>query len=125
MISYKSAKNLVSYFTTIEDVMALVRVEYESNLKIGKDEMPKMQRVCLIEINYYPKDIGEKPIVTLEIDTLFGDKEEGGKRVEFDLSTCADGNNDLKIEQQRANLVKEIAERIVAAMDWEWLEEER
>ena len=125
MINYKSAKNLVSYFTTIEDVMALVRVEYETNTEIGKDEMPKMQRVCLIEINYYPKDIGKKPIVTLEIDTLFGDKEEGGKRVGFDLSTCAEEDNDPEIEQQRANLVLEIARRIALAMDWEWLEEER
>ncbi len=125
MISYKSAKNLVSYFTTIEDVMALVRVEYEPNPEIGKDEMPKMQQVCLIEINYYPKDIGKEPIVTLEIDAFSDDKEAGGKCVGFDLSACADENNDPEIEQQRANLVLEIARRIALAMDWEWIEEER
>lgn len=122
MINYKSAKNLVSYFTTIEDVMALVRVDYEKNQEIGKDEMPKMQEVRLIEINYYPKDMGKEPIVTLEIDTLYPDKDEGGKRVGFNLSTCADENNDPEFELQRSHLVKEIAERIWTAMDWEWLE---
>ena len=131
MINYQSAKNLVSYFTTIEDVIALVRVEYEPNPEIGKDEMPEAQEVCLIKINYYPEDMENpsitedmknSPIAMLKIDACFDDKETGGKCVGFDLSTCADENNYPEIEQQRANLVLKIAGRIENAMDWEWLE---
>lgn len=122
MINYKSAKNLVSYFTGIEDTMARVRVEYETNPEIGKDEMPKMQEVCMIGIDYYSKDMEKEPIVTLEINAFFDDKKEGGKRMGFTLSTCAEENNDPEIEQQRSNLVLKLAKRITLAMDWEWRE---
>lgn len=122
MITYNSAKNLVSYFTNIENAIALVRVEYEINPETGKDEMPRMPGICLVEINYYTKEIKNPPIVTLEIDVFFEDEEECGKSVGFNLSTCAKENNDPVFELQRSNLVKEIAERIWTAMDWEWLE---
>ncbi len=123
MITYNSAKNLVSYFTNIEDVVALVRVEYETNPDMGKDEMPKMTEICLIEINYYTKEMKNPPIATLEIDAFFENEEENGKCVSFDLSAFA-GKND-KGKELRAKLVKEIADRISTAMEWDWAEVEK
>jgi hypothetical protein len=128
MLQYNDAKKLVSYFTNVCDLTVFVRVEYETNPEIGKNEMPKMPEVCLIEIDYYEKDAegkADEMIATLEIDALFDDYVNDdnvvcGKRVGFDLSTRATENNGYDEEQCRANLVKEIAERIAQAMQWEW-----
>lgn len=128
MIQYNEAKKLVSYFTNVCDLTARVRVEYEANPELGINEMPKMPGVGLIEIDYYDKDTegkADEVFATLEIDALLDDyvNDENiacGKRIGFDLATCATENNGYDEEERRANLVKEIAERIAQAMSWEW-----
>lgn len=107
---------------------ARVRVEYEANPELGKNAMPKMPEVCSIEIDYYDKDKEgreDEVLATLEIDALFDDYVNDddiacGKRIGFDLSTCATENNGYDEEERRANLVKEISERIAQAMQWGW-----
>lgn len=130
MISYQKLDKLVSHLLDVEGADAYVSAKYKEDPGTIKNKMP-WGEVKSIEINYYakkskPRTLREltggmgEPDVTLTMDGLYDDLVYG-KRVEFTLSTRAETNIDEEEKEARQNLIKEIAERISTAMEWEWL----